>query len=198
MTNRIKISIFAILSILVGLYPVLYFVLDRDFALLQTKNPEILSNAVYNVFFNIHIFTGGLALLSGWPQFVRSFRLKYIHYHRLIGIFYTFICIISGLSAIYISFYATGGTISTIGFLSLGLVWVFTTTRGFLLAKNKKIGSHRKMMTYSYAASFAAVTLRLWLPLLILIFSDFTLAYQAVAWLCWVPNIAYAYYINSK
>ncbi len=47
---------------------------------------------------------------------------------------------------------------------------------------------------YSYAASFAAVTLRIWLPLLTIAFQDFVVAYRIVAWLCWVPNIAFAYF----
>jgi hypothetical protein len=48
------------------------------------------------------------------------------------------------------------------------------------------------MMIYSYAACFAAVTLRIWLPLLISITGDFFIAYPIVAWLCWVPNLIVA------
>jgi hypothetical protein len=54
------------------------------------------------------------------------------------------------------------------------------------------------MMIYSYAACFAAVTLRLWLPLLVIGFGDFIKAYTVVAWLCWVPNILVAYLIVRK
>jgi hypothetical protein len=48
-------------------------------------------------------------------------------------------------------------------------------------------------MIYSYAACFAAVTLRVWLPFLTLIFGEFVLAYKIVAWLCWVPNMIFAH-----
>lgn len=57
---------------------------------------------------------------------------------------------------------------------------------------------HQKMMIYSYAACFAGVTLRVWLPLLTLIFGDFVKAYILVAWLCWIPNLMVAYLINRK
>ncbi|GAB4428835.1 MAG: hypothetical protein OHK0039_47410 [Bacteroidia bacterium] len=44
----------------------------------------------------------------------------------------------------------------------------------------------------SYAACFAAVTLRLWLPILTALLGDFLPAYRIVAWLCWVPNLLVA------
>ena len=49
-------------------------------------------------------------------------------------------------------------------------------------------------MIYSYAACFGAVTLRIWLPLLILLLGSFEPAYRIVAWLAWVPNLIFAYY----
>jgi hypothetical protein len=39
---------------------------------------------------------------------------------------------------------------------------------------------------------FAAVTLRIELPLLVMAFGDFTPAYRVVSWLCWVPNLLWA------
>jgi len=53
-------------------------------------------------------------------------------------------------------------------------------------------------MIYSYAACFAAVTLRIWLPLLTMIYGDFVKAYVIVAWLCWIPNIIVAGVITRR
>lgn len=54
------------------------------------------------------------------------------------------------------------------------------------------------MMVYSFSACCAAVTLRLWLPLLLGgLRLDFDFAYPIVAWLCWVPNLLVAHSINS-
>jgi hypothetical protein len=47
-------------------------------------------------------------------------------------------------------------------------------------------------MLRSYALVFAAVTLRIELPLLVMAFGEFTPAYQAVAWVSWVPNLLWA------
>jgi hypothetical protein len=54
-------------------------------------------------------------------------------------------------------------------------------------------------MVYSFSACCAAVTLRLWLPVLLLVLRlDFSVAYPIVAWLCWVPNLLVARLINSR
>ena len=55
-------------------------------------------------------------------------------------------------------------------------------------------------MFFSYAACFAAVTLRIWLPLLTIAMGESNSAYRIVAWLCWVPNIIVAILIlrNKK
>ena len=54
-------------------------------------------------------------------------------------------------------------------------------------------------MLRSYALVFAAVTLRIELPLLTMGFGDFTPAYQVVAWLSWVPNALWAeWYIRRS
>ena len=62
------------------------------------------------------------------------------------------------------------------------------------------IESLGKFMIFSFAACFAAVTLRIWLPILTSIMGEFNSAYRIVAWLCWVPNIIVAFFIvrNAK
>ena len=45
-------------------------------------------------------------------------------------------------------------------------------------------------MLRSFALTFAAVTLRIWLPLLErAVGLDFDIAYPAAAWLAWVPSL---------
>jgi hypothetical protein len=44
-------------------------------------------------------------------------------------------------------------------------------------------------MLRSYALTFAAVTLRIWLAPLALLFGDFEAGYRVVAWFCWVPYL---------
>ncbi len=47
----------------------------------------------------------------------------------------------------------------------------------------------RVWMIRSYALTFAAVTLRIWLPLSQVAGLPFAQAYPAIAWFCWVPNL---------
>lgn len=68
-----------------------------------------------------------------------------------------------------------------------------TTAQGYLLIRRRKITAHRQWMLRSYSLIFGAVTLRIWLPLLILVFhGDFISPYRIVAWLSWVPNLLVA------
>lgn len=187
-----------ILSTLIGLYPIIYFLFDRRFGLLSSKSVELLNDNLWNIAFYGHITLGGLALLIGWLQFSNKLRIKKAKLHRTIGKIYVISVFISGICGLFIALYATGGIISILGFFSLGLIWLTTTILGFKAIKNGNIELHEKFMIFSYAACFAAVTLRVWLPLLTIAMGEFNSAYRIVAWLCWVPNIIVAYLIVSN
>jgi uncharacterized membrane protein len=184
-----------ILSTLIGLYPIIYFLIDRRFGLLSSKSIELLNDNLWNIGFYGHITLGGLALLIGWLQFSNKLRIKKTELHRTIGKIYVISVFISGVCSLFIALYATGGIISILGFFSLGLIWLTTTTLGFKAIKKGNIELHEKFMIFSYAACFAAVTLRVWLPLLSIAMGEFNSAYRIVAWICWVPNIIVAYLI---
>lgn len=193
--KKVLSYIFAFFGIGVGLYPFLYFFIDRKFGLLNSKSEELLLNYFWNAGFYIHIVLGGLALMIGWIQFHQKFRNKNLKLHRQIGKLYVLAALLSSLSGIYIGFYATGGIIPALGFICLGIFWFSTTLMAFRFIKNKETTKHQHAMIYSYTACFAAATLRIWLPMLSEIFGNFITAYSIVAWFCWVPNIMVAYLI---
>lgn len=190
--------IFAILSILIGLYPAIYYFHDNRFGLLSSKSEALTSSTPYLVFFYAHITFGGLALLIGWTQFITAFKNKQLPRHKTIGKVYVGAALISALASFYIAEFANGGLISTLGFSSLGLIWISTTCMAYSAIRNRHIVVHQKMMIYSYAACFAAVTLRIWLPLLISLIGDYFISYKIVSWLCWVPNMIVAYFIAQR
>lgn len=193
-TNKVAWFVFAFLAVSVGLYPLLYFFLDRKFGLLASKSDELLADVFWNTGFYGHILLGGLALTIGWVQFSKKIRSRNLNLHRNLGKVYVIAAVISGICGIFIAFNATGGIITMLGFMGLGLVWLYTTSKAYLAIRKGDIQLHQGFMIYSYAACFAAVTLRIWLPLLTIAFGDFTVAYRIVAWLCWVPNIIFAYF----
>lgn len=193
--KKVSFFIFAFLATGVGLYPLIFIALNNHFPLLDSKS---LANVIWNICFYTHISLGGIALLVGWSQFSEKFRKRNIQLHRIIGKIYVGSVLLSSITGIYIGYFAEGGIISQVGFISLGIIWFYTTLTAFLEIKKGKIEQHKKRMIYSYAACFAAVTLRLMLPLLILIFHDFILAYRVVAWLCWIPNLLVVHFIILK
>lgn len=190
--------IIGILSTLIGLYPITYFLVDRRFGLLASKSEELLADIFWNLAFYGHIVPAGLALLIGWLQFNGELRQKNIRAHRTIGKAYLVSVLISGLSGLYIAYFATGGMVSVLGFASLAVIWLTTTLLAFKAIKEGKIQQHEKLMIYSYAACFAAVTLRIWLPILTGVMGGFVEGYRIVAWLCWVPNLIVAYFIVKQ
>ncbi len=196
--KRIPYILLAIGGVGVGLYPLLYLFMDQNFGLLSSKPDALLADLLWNAMFYTHIALGGLALLIGWVQFNKKIQRKRIELHRSLGKIYMTAVLLSGISSLYIGYYATGGWIPKIGFISLGLVWLYTTGKGYIAIRKKDIVQHQKMMIYSYAACFAAVTLRVWLPILIASLGDFLPAYKIVAWLCWVPNLIIAYFIIQQ
>lgn len=185
----------AILSTIVGLYPILFFMTDKKFGLLSLKPAELFNDQLWNVSFYGHIAFGGIALLIGWLQFSKKIRDRYIKVHRNIGKTYVIAVLISGICGLVIALNATGGIISVLGFLSMAVIWLSTTLLGFNVIRRGNVDLHEKFMIFSYATCFSAVTLRIFLPLLVMTIGEFNTAYRIVAWLCWIPNIMVAYLI---
>jgi hypothetical protein len=181
--------------LLISVYPLQFFLIEGKVGILSMKSDALLVNWIWKTFFYMHITFGGLALLVGWLQFNKRLREQYRAVHRTIGKIYMFSVWLSALGVGYISFFAEGGVIAFLGFMTGGLIWSYTTTQGYLTIRKGKVREHQKFMIYSYAACVGAVTLRIWLPLLASITNDFILSYQIVSWLAWAPNLVVAYFI---
>ncbi len=192
MIKSLANGLIAFFAIIIGVYPVIYFLVDRKFGLLSSKTDELLANPIWNIAFYTHIIFGGIALLIGWTQFSKKLRNTNLTLHRTIGKIYVSCVLLSGTAGLYIAFFATAGIIASTGFIGLAVVWLSTTWLAYRNIKRRNIDQHEVMMIFSYAACFAAVTLRIWLPMLTAYFGDFDTGYRIVAWLCWVPNMVVA------
>lgn len=191
--NAVRVLIF-LLAFSIGAYVVIQygFFNPQDDGLVskKLKNPDFhLEPWVYVLY--VHIFTGVLALIIGPFQiFLTKVGTKKIRWHRYMGYLYVSSISISGLVNMYLSFFASGGWIAGLGFFTLDVLWVTFTWISLYKIGKKDLQAHREWMLRSYALTFAAVTLRLLLPLLLLLFhGNFILAYQIVAWMCWVVNL---------
>lgn len=141
----------------------------------------------------LHIGGGVIALALGSFQFSRLLRVRYLRLHRWIGRVYLGAVAVGGIAAFRMALESYGGMATHFGFGLLAIVWLITTAMAYRRVLQSNIPSHREWMIRSFALTFAAVTLRLWLPLFAAgLKLDFTQSYQTISWLCWVPNMLVA------
>ncbi|MEK3705513.1 DUF2306 domain-containing protein [Paenibacillus sp. FSL R7-0198] len=137
----------------------------------------------------IHIVTAIFALIIGPFQLFMKPTNDRKRWHRLLGYGYVLSITVSGIVSVYLSLFATGGWIAGLGFMSLDVLWVATTLIATRKIMAKDIQAHKAWMLRSYALTFAAVTLRIWLAPLNLLLGDFEAGFRVVAWVCWIPNL---------
>lgn len=158
------------------------------------EKQEVVFNPFWRTAFYIHISGGMLALLLGPFQFVPAFRNRFLKIHRMLGKLYLGAILFLGAPAgLFMAFYAEGGWIGQLGFCIMAVLWLLSTWMALEAIRKRKIPEHRNWMTRSFALTFAAVTLRLYVPLA----SDFLhwnpdFVETSSAWVSWVPNLIVA------
>lgn len=148
-----------------------------------------------------HALFASIALLVGPFQFHRGILVRWRMVHRYLGVVYILAAIVgSGLVGLYMSWHSYGGWITHSGFGLLALGVLITTSLAYVRIRAGEVAAHREWMIRSYALIFAAVTLRIWLPLLVMLHGGkFLPAYRWVAWVSWVPNLlAVEWYIRRS
>ena len=83
---------------------------------------------------------------------------------------------------------STAGLVGSIGFTTLAMFWLYSGAQAYIAIRRGNVQVHRRWMLRNYALTFAAATLRIELPLLIIGGVRFPAAYTMVAWISWVPN----------
>jgi hypothetical protein len=84
------------------------------------------------------------------------------------------------------------GPLAQTGFGALAVLWIAATAQAWRMILAGRVAEHRRWMIRSFALTFAAVTLRLYLPLPPLMGFGFLEGYAVIAWLAWVPNLIVA------
>jgi uncharacterized membrane protein len=140
-----------------------------------------------------HVFASAFALALGPFQFLTRLRTALPDLHRWSGRVYLGVgVVLGGVAGLFVAFNAFGGPIARIGFACLATAWLFSGFKAYQAIRNRDIGLHRRWMVRNFALTFAAVTLRLWLPGLVVAGVSLGIAYPVVAWLSWVPNLIVA------
>ncbi len=140
-----------------------------------------------------HIAASAIALALGPFQLSTRLRSRQRQLHRWMGRVYVASVVVGGFSGIRLATMAMGGVPAHVGFGLLGALWVLTAVLAYQRIKVYDIADHRRWMIRSYSLAFAAVTLRIYLPIAVAVMRiPFDQAYPAIAWLCWVPNLIVA------
>jgi hypothetical protein len=139
-----------------------------------------------------HAIVAPFALLLGPFQFFPGLRARHPRVHRWTGRTYVVAVLVGGSAALATAPFASGGPVASLGFATLAVAWLGVTFAGWRAAVARRLERHRVLMRFSYAMTFAAVTLRLQIPLGFALF-HFTSYRDLSVWLAytsWLPNIA--------
>lgn len=170
-----------------------YISLQTDIAFLRIKLDYIHIKHWLTSFF-IHAFTSTFLLLAGFTQFSGYILKKYKKFHRMMGRIYVWnILVITGPASLIMGFYANGGILSRIAFVTLSVLWLYFTAKGLIAAKQRKFILHQEYLIRSYALTLSAITLRAWKFFLSNTFEIPPMdLYRIVAWLGWGLNLLIA------
>lgn len=179
----------AILAFGVAAYSLRYVVLGA-----RAYVPELApSFSARPLLVTVHTLFGPIALVCGLTNLLPAMRHRRWLAHRTIGRTYVVSVMMLGLAGLALSPHAAGGIAARSGFFLLALTTLGTALVGYRHIRRGDVRSHREWMLRSYACIFAAVTLRIWMPILMLATDgEFLPAYRLVAWLAWIPNLVWA------
>ena len=150
---------------------------------------QALGNPLGVPFLFIHVAGAVTALLLGSLQFIPALRRGARRPHRWIGRIYVLGCLVGGGAGLVLAPGSFAGPIATAGFGSLAVLWLAVTLLGWRAALQGRFADHRRWMIRSWALTLAAVSLRLYLPLVQILDLPFLPWYRAISFLAWVPNL---------
>jgi uncharacterized membrane protein len=180
-------TVVAVLSVGVGGYALFHVGTGFEYV-----PPAVMNSRFFTPLgIQIHIGASAVALIVGAFQFLKPLRLRRPQLHRWIGRLYVAACVVGGLAGGAIALYSSAGLVAGWGFFTLALVWVPVTLLALAAAWRRDFVAHERWMIRSFALTFGAVTLRLYLPLGVMTVG-FDVAYPIIAWIAWVPNLIVA------
>ena len=162
--RRIAVGVVAVLSVAIVLYAVpVYLVPDGNSRVgIREDVPIHLPLLV------VHAATAGIALLVGPFQFFGSIRRRHPKVHRTFGRVYLLAGVLPGsLTGIVVAVLTTAGSIALVSFVLLDVFWFYSALRAYRAVRARDFAAHERWMLRNFAATFAAVTLRVYLGLFI-------------------------------
>jgi uncharacterized membrane protein len=190
---RASWAIMTLLCLFLAATTLIYFSFRTDVNFLLVKQ-DVAFDPIWRIAFYIHISSSLLVIAVGPFQFIPALRKQNIALHRTLGKLYVFnILLLAAPSGLYMAYFANGGFWAATGFFILSWLWFLSTYQAYKAIIDHKLTLHQHWMVHSFALSFSAVTLRLWVPILSLGFGvDPDLTVILTAWINWIPNVILA------
>lgn len=193
------ISIVFLLALALAMNTFRYFNFDPGFGFLRLKQ-EAVATGWYLPAYYSHVLIGGIILVAGLlqlhPKSSRSFKRT----HRVLGYIYVLgILFLAAPGGLVMSLFIGRGPLVLSSFLLQSVLWFLFTALAFNRIRQGHVAAHQQWMWRSYALTFAAVTLRVYIFFTSYKFNlnDAT-AYATLAWLSWVPNLLVAEFLIRK
>lgn len=137
-----------------------------------------------------HLVFAPLAMLLAPVQLSARLRARWPLVHRASGYVSAIAILLGGLSSLGLAATFEGSHWARVGFVLLALLWMGFTAIGIRFAIGGDYARHRAWMLRGVAMTFAAVTLRLIMPVLIASGWSVLETYDVTAWASWVINLA--------
>lgn len=157
--------------------------------------PQLQSPVLQRLLSNItlagysHVIFGSAALILGGLQMSSKIRRNYLSLHKFLGNAYVASVLISTCGSIGHLLATPLPFVLASAFWTLAIAWPITTLLGYPFGKGFNFRRHGKFMIYSYAMTCAAISLRIWLLILMLSGIGFQTAYPIAAWAGSVGNV---------
>jgi hypothetical protein len=196
---KITYGLLACISILFILYAlVANFIIDpgaKAFLSHKIGLKRELNLPVWINVMHVHVAFACIAMATGLLNFSNRVFEKSRKLHRINGYVYLVSVLLVVITSGYMAPYATGGKISSMGFNSLNIIWLFITIMALVQIKKKRIIRHRNWMIRSYAFCFTNMTIHLITSLFyqgfgLIYATSYTIGvYGSIVLLLIIPNI---------
>jgi hypothetical protein len=155
----------------------------------------------WKISFYIHVFISPLLLIAGLISTISIIRLRLPVFHQIAGKIYVLLVLFfAGPSGLIMSFYSNGGVLTKVSFVSLSIIWMFSTLMGYISIRKQEYKNHLIWMYRSYALTLSAITLRFYAYLFDVfnINIDPITTYTIIAFISWIPNLFIIEVIRRK
>jgi len=157
------------------------------------ERPAMTVREWWRVVITIHAISGVVCLVSCWTQFSSLVMRKAPKVHKVSGRVYGYNNLIVLVpTGVILALYAKGGALGVLGFLVIGVGTGIATLMGVRTAMKKKVISHKRWITYSFALVSTAISFRLCQIALAKVLPTFEHIYITTLWGTLVLNLVLA------